>query len=51
MDQGSVPADLGFIVIPKVRNIKPFGSIADVLVLSEYPLILLWPLASYTFAP
>ena len=51
IDQGSMPADLGFVVIQMVRNIKPFGSIADILVLSEYPLIPLWPKASYTFSP
>ena len=51
IDQGSMPADLGFVVIQMVRNIKPFGSIADILVLSEYPLIPLWPTASYIFSP
>ena len=36
---------------PEGKKQQPFGSIAEVLVLSEYPLILLWPMASYTFSP
>ena len=35
---------------PEGKKQQPFDSIAEVLVLSEYPLILLWPMASYTFS-